>query len=400
MMWNESEIRKNFPILNRQVGGRPIVFADNAATSLKPQCVIDAVQHYYTDVCANVHRGINVLAQEADDLYEEARQSVAQLINASPEELIFVRNATEGINLAAHLLGLRREDEVVCSLSDHHSNFLPWVVHASVKKAFPGGEARVSAESFLDHITPKTKLIALGHVSNVTGLVTPVAEIVEEAKERDILTLVDGAQSVTHMPIDVKELGCDFLAFSGHKMLGPSGIGVLYARRQLLEDAAPLLYGGGMVSRVTSDDFQLEALPHRFEAGTPNIEGALGLGAAARFLDNLGMENVYAHSRALARTLHEQLASIEGLRTLPGDSADHRMPIASFAVGDMSADDAAAILCNRYNIMVRSGVHCAEPLMRHFGEHGMARISLYLYNTTEEVEYIGDSLRRMCQFLS
>lgn len=399
-MLNEQVVRKEFPILQRRLAGRDIVFADNAATSLKPRCVIDAVRHYYTHVCANVHRGINVLAQEADDLYEEARNSVADLINARPEEVIFVRNATEGINLAAHILGLKRGDEIVCSLTDHHSNFLPWFVHATARPVPPDAEGRVTVESFVERMNSSTKLVAVGHVSNVTGVVSPVVRIIEAAGERGIPTLVDGAQSVTHMPMDVKELGCDFLAFSGHKMLGPSGIGVLYARRELLEAGSPMLYGGGMVSRVTTDEFQLEPLPHRFEAGTPNIEGAIGLGAAARFLSSVGMQDVHEHSRQLARALADEVGSIDGVRVLAGNSGDGRMPIASFAVGAVSANDAAAILCNRYGIMVRSGVHCAEPLMRHFGESGLARISLYLYNTLDEVEYIGMSLRRMCRFLT
>jgi len=399
-MFDVEEMRNEFPILKRQMGGKPIVFADNAATSLKPMCVISAVEHYYTHVCANVHRGVNVIAEEADGLYEDARKNISDLIHARPEEIVFVRNATEGINLAAHLLNLTKNDEIICSLSDHHSNFLPWFVKAKVRHVMPDEEGRVTSASFIDKINSKTKLIALGHVSNVTGIVSPVGDIIQEAKKRGILTLIDGAQSVTHIPINVRELGCDFLAFSGHKMLGPSGIGVLYARRELLESGSPMLYGGGMVSKVTQNSFEPASVPHKFEAGTPNIEGAIGMGAAAKFLTTIGMENIYKHSKQLTESLVSELRSIEGICTRPENSSSERMPIASFTIRGISADNIAAILCNRYNIMVRSGVHCAEPLLRHFGEKGLVRISLYLYNTIDEVAYIAESLRKLCKFFA
>ena len=395
-----NEVRKEFPALARVVGGRQVVFADNAATSLKPQCVIDAVVHYYSQICANVHRGVNILAQEADGLYEDARRSIAELIHASPEELVFVRNATEGINLAAHVVGLQEGDEVVCSLADHHSNFLPWFARARVKMVAPDEGGRVTPRAFAERVNAKTRLVALGHVSNVTGIVAPVRDIIQEMKKRGLLTLVDGAQSVGHMPIDVRDLGCDFFAFSGHKMLGPSGIGVLYARGELLEAAQPMLFGGGMVLHVTADGYEPEAVPHKFEAGTPNIEGALGMGAAARFLMDLGMDNVRSHSAELAGALVREVQSVEGVRTFPKDTPGERLPIVSFAVPGMSADNVAAILCNRYGIMVRSGVHCAEPLVRHFGEKGLARVSLHVYNTLDEVHYIGDSLRNLCGFVA
>jgi len=399
-MFDVEKIRDEFPILKRQLGGKPIVFADNAATSLKPLCVINAVEHYYTHICANVHRGVNVLAEESDSLYEDARKNTSDLINARSEEIVFVRNATEAINLAAHILDLTRDDEIICSLSDHHSNFLPWFVKAKVRHVVPDKEGRVTSASFVDKITPNTKLIALGHVSNVTGIVSPVGEIIEEAKKRGIATLIDGAQSVTHIPMDVRELGCDFLAFSGHKMLGPSGIGALYARRELLESGSPMLYGGGMVSEVTQNSFTAESIPHKFEAGTPNIEGAMGMGAAAKFLKAIGMENIQEHSIQLAESLFNKLEAISGLRVVPEKSSAERMPIVSFTIRGISADNIAAILCNRYNIMVRSGVHCAEPLIRHFGESGLVRISLYLYNTVGEVAYIADSLRKLCEFFA
>lgn len=398
-MFDVTQLRAQFPILKRQLGGRDIVFVDNAATSLKPQCVIDAVNDYYTRVCANVHRGINVLAQEADGLYEEARGNVARLIRARPDEIIFVRNATEGINLAAHIVNAARDDEIICALTDHHSNFLPWRVRSRVRLVPPDDEGRATARAFIERMNGCTKLVALGHVSNVTGVVTPVGEIIAEARRRGIVTVVDGAQSVGHMPIDVKELGCDFLAFSGHKMLAPSGIGVLYGRRELLDAAPPMLFGGGMASRVAENDFEPESLPHKFEAGTPNIEGALGLGAAASFLNRLGMDDVLEHSRALAEALYAEMAAVPDIRIVAQKAPERQIPILSFAHKALPADQIAAILCNRYNIMVRSGVHCAEPLVRHFGEKGLVRASLYLYNTLDEVKYIAESVRALCELL-
>lgn len=393
-------IRSQFPALKREFNGRPVVFADNAATSLKPQCVIDAVLNYYTRNCSNVHRGINALAQEADDLYEEARHSIAELINAQPGEIIFVRNATEAINLAAHMINLRKSDEVVFSATDHHSNFLPWYSRATPRIVSPDGQGRLHAEAFADLISPKTRMIAVGHVSNVTGLIAPAADILAEARKRNVLTLVDGAQSVGHMPIDVRKLGCDFFAFSGHKMLGPSGIGALFARQELIASAPPMLLGGGMVTGVTVDGFTPDSGPARFEAGTPSIEGALGMGAAARFLMQNGMEDVEQHAGELAVALVRGLNKIEGITLFPGNSEVDRIPVASFTVNGVSAGDAAAILCNRYNIMVRSGVHCAEPLLRHFGQTGLVRVSLHLYNTLDEVTGIVAAVGKLCDVLA
>lgn len=394
-----SQIRSQFPALSRQFNGKPVIFADNAATSLKPQCVIDAVVNYYTQNCSNVHRGINALAQEADDLYEESRNSIAELINASPAELIFVRNATEAINLAAHILALQKTDEVIFSATDHHSNFLPWFSKATPRIVTPDSQGRLTVNGFTSLMTPRTKLTAIGHVSNVTGLISPAADIIAEARKRNVATLVDGAQSVGHMPIDVRKLGCDFFAFSGHKMLGPSGIGVLFAKKERLAASPPMLFGGGMVAGATVDGFTPEVGAARFEAGTPSIEGALGMGAAAKFLMQVGMEEVRAHAGELAVALVRGLKGIKGITLYPHGESD-RIPIASFTVDGVSAGDAAAILCNRYNIMVRSGVHCAEPLLRHFGLTGLVRVSLHVYNTKEEVAAIVDACGKVCAVLA
>lgn len=398
-MINIDALRSQFPALKRQFNGKPVVFADNAATSLKPQCVIDAVTNYYGTNCSNVHRGINALAQEADDLYEDARNAIAELINASPSEIIFVRNATEAINLAAHMMNLGKSDEVIFSAADHHSNFLPWFSRSTPRIVTPDNQGRLTADGFAALMNSHTRLAAVGHVSNVTGLVAPAADIIAEARKRNVATLIDGAQSVGHMPIDVRKLGCDFFAFSGHKMLGPSGIGALFARQPRISAAQPMLFGGGMVAGATVNGFTPDAGHARFEAGTPAIEGALGMGAAARFLMQIGMDDVRAHASELTVALIRGLKTVKGITLYPGIEED-RIPVASFTVNGVSAGDAAAILCNRYNIMVRSGVHCAEPLLRHFGQTGLVRVSLHVYNSLDEVAVIVDAVRKVCEILA
>lgn len=395
-MLDVDAIRRHFPALERRIDGHPVLFADNAATSLKPRSVIDAVSHYYTDLSVNVHRGVNLLAEEAERLYEDARRRVARLINARADEVVFVRNATEGINLAAHLAGLRVGDRVVCSLGEHHSNFLPWQVHGTLETVAPGDDGVVEPSALVRRIDRHTRLVATHQVSNVTGAIQPVAEIVRAARERGALTLVDGAQSVPHMPVDVQALNCDFLAFSGHKMLGPSGIGALYARREILAEGTPMLYGGGMVERVAADRFETAPVPQRYEAGTPNIEGALGLGAAADFLAELGMEAVFGHGRELAGVLAEELGRIRGLEIRPARLPRERVAILCFTVRGLGAEALAMMLSQRHGILVRSGRHCAEPLLRHLGGEDLCRVSLYLYNTRDEVAAIGRALASLC----
>ncbi len=395
-MLDVDAIRRQFPALDRRLAGQPVLFADNAATSLKPQQVIDAVTRYYTELSVNVHRGVNLLAEETERLYERARRQVARLINARADEIVFVRNTTEAIHLAAHLAGLIPEDEVLCSLGEHHSNFLPWQVHGKLNTVAPGDDGVIAADLMIRRIRPSTRLVALHQVSNVTGAVQPITEILAAAREQGTLTLVDGAQSVPHLPVDVKALDCDFLAFSGHKMLGPSGTGVLYARRKILADGQPMLYGGGMVERVTTRRFETLPAPQKYEAGTPNIEGTLGLGAAAAFLRQIGMENVYRHSRELAEALARELEGIPGLEIKPVRLPHERIAIACFTIRGLGAEDVAMMLSQRFGILVRSGRHCAEPLIRHLGGENLCRISLYLYNTLDEVATIGSALRSLC----
>lgn len=389
----------------------PLVFADNASTSQKPQAVIDAVVGYYTGPCANVHRGAHLLAEEADRRYEAARESVAELVGVDRREVVFVRNTTEAIHLAGHVLGLGPDDEVVAAITDHHSNLLPWRSRARLVPVFPDADARLRPEAFERALTERTRLVAVGHASNVTGLVAPVAEIAAIARERGIASLVDAAQSVAHLPVERDAIGCDFLAFSGHKMMAPSGIGALVARRRFLDAAPPLVHGGGMVDRVgdAAADFSPTAAPHRFEAGTPNIEGAIGMGAAAEILLDLGLDTVREHGRRLSALLDEELATVPGLVAYPAALGAvpepaltpaltpevGRLPIRAFTIGDLPPDQVAEILSHRHGILVAAGVHCAEPLARHWGVKGLVRVSLHPYNTEAEVRRIGEALRSL-----
>ncbi|MEM6793489.1 MAG: cysteine desulfurase [Acidobacteriota bacterium] len=398
--FNVEAFRADFPALAQtSPDGAPLLFADNASTSLKPQAVIDAVLGYYTGPCANVHRGVHRLAEEAGRRYEGARESVAELIGARRQEVIFVRNTTEAIHLAAHLLGVGEGDEVVAALSDHHSNLLPWR-RGRLTLVPPGPAGELRAEDFRAAIGPKTRLVAVAHASNVTGLVAPVREIARAARERGAAVLIDAAQTAAHLPLDVGEIGCDFLAFSGHKTLGPSGIGALFARAERTEGAPPLITGGGMVDSVGAEAREITPapVPHRFEAGTPNIEGALGLGAAAELLLDLEMEAVEEHGRALSRALDRELLSVEGLTMYPParpESLERRLPTRAFTLGDLPTDQVAEILSQRHGILLASGVHCAEPLARHWGVRSLLRVSLHPYNTEAEVRRLGEALRSL-----
>ena len=391
---NMEPVRMNFPALELRLNGVPVIFADNASTTLKSEETIKAVTHYYTRVCANVHRGVGALAQEAEAEYEGARRKVAEFINADPDEIIFTRNATQGINIASQFVLFRPLDEVVTTVAEHHSNILPWAKKVRIFLANIDEEGRVDAGSVERLISKRTKLIAIGHVSNVTGLIHPVERAIAAAKAHGVLTLVDAAQSAPHLPIDVKELGCDFLVFSGHKMTGPSGVGVLYVRRELLAKAEPVEFGGGMVTEVTGSQYQLEGIPTRFEAGTPNIEGVIGLGAAVDFLQSVGMDDIRRHSLSLGKRLVKGLRSVPGLKVYPQSTRDH-VGIASFVMPGIAADELARQLSDRFNIMTRSGLHCAEPLVRAFGQPGMVRASLYIYNTAGEVDAIVAALQRI-----
>jgi cysteine desulfurase/selenocysteine lyase len=386
-------IREDFQILKRVIDGRPLVYLDSAATSLKPKPVIDAIVRFYTESCANIHRGVHLLSSEASDLYEEARRKVARFLNADEEEIVFVRNSTEAINLVCH--SLDREGAVALTLADHHSVILPWFGRRKVHYIGVEANGMLNMSDLRKLASIRPALVCLPHVSNALGALTPIHEAIDLAHKAGALVLVDGSQSVPHMPIDIKSLNCDFLAFSGHKMLAPSGIGVLFGRRELLEQMQPFLRGGAMNKEVHKNSYRPEALPGKFEAGTPNIEGAIGLGAAVEYLENIGMENIEAHNCQMITVALQQLAKIDRIRVHgPLEPAQRGASIA-FELPGLEAHGLAKMLSNRYAIMVRSGYHCAQPLHEELGIQPTVRASFYLYNTLEEVYSLAEALEQI-----
>jgi len=390
-------IRNDFPILNRKIHGQPLVYLDNAASSQKPAAVVAAVSGYFLNSHANVHRGAHHLSVEATDAYESARAVVADFIGGRTKELIFTRGTTESINLVANSWGganLREGDEVLLTLMEHHSNLVPWQLIAArtgARLQFAGltPEGRLDLDDLAAKLGPRTRLVALTHVSNTLGVVNPVAEVARLAHEAGALCLVDGAQSAPHLDVDVVEIGCDFYAFSGHKMCGPTGIGALWARKELLEEMPPWQGGGEMISEVHLEQSTWAAVPHKFEAGTPSVGDAVGLGAAVRYLSKVGVEAIHAHEIALTEYALERLTELEGFE-LFGPRED-RVGVISFRFGDIHAHDLATILDAR-GIAIRAGHHCNQPLMRHLGVDATARASLYLYNTRAEVDALVDGL--------
>ena len=387
-------LRDRFPTLAQEVNGRPLVYLDNAATAQKPREVLDALARFYAADNANVHRGIHELSARATDAYEGARGRVARFLGiADPAELVWTRGTTEALNLvalgwAANHLGWG--DEILLSVLEHHSNLVPWQMVA----ARTGAKLRfldIDAEGRLDLsgidglINARTRIVSVGHVSNALGTVNPVRELAERAHARGAIMVVDGAQSAPHLPVDVEALGCDFFAFSGHKMCGPTGIGGLWGRRALLEEMQPVLGGGDMIDTVELERSTWAPLPHRFEAGTPHIAGAVGLGAAVDFLDGVGMDAVEAHGRALLGYALERLADVPDLTVFgPGDPAE-RSGVVSFTLADVHPHDLATIL-DAEGVAIRAGHHCAQPLMRRLGVSATARASFYLYNGFDDVD--------------
>jgi cysteine desulfurase/selenocysteine lyase len=393
--FNLDRIRADFPILDRRIEGKPLIYMDSAATSLKPKPVIDAIVRFYTESCANIHRGVHLLSAEASDLYDEARRTIARFLNADEEEIVFVRNATEGINLVSH--SLSRDGAVVVTLADHHSVILPWFGNRKIHYIGIEPDGMLNMSDLKKMMSVKPALVCFPHVSNALGAITPIQEAIELAHQCGALVLVDGSQSVPHMPVDVRLLGCDFLAFSGHKMLGPSGIGVLFGRRDLLESMQPFLRGGAMNKEVHKSSYREEALPGKFEAGTPNIEGAIGLGAAVEYLENIGMEKIEAHTRNLTRAALKELGKIKKIRIYGPLLPEHRGPSVSFELPGLEAHGLAKILSNRYAIMVRSGYHCAQPLHEELKIKPTVRASYYLYNTLEEIRSLASALEQIAE---
>jgi cysteine desulfurase/selenocysteine lyase len=403
-MYDVKEIRRDFPILERRIDGKKLVYLDNAATSQKPRRVLDALANYYEEHNANIHRGVHRLAEEATAAYEDARRKVTRFLGAPDTTgLIFTRGTTESINLLAYAWGrrsLREGDEVVLTEAEHHSNLVPWQLAARAAGAklrfIPIREdGTLDLEEAERLIGPRTRLVGCIHASNVLATINPVEKLAELAHEAGALMLVDGAQSAPHLPVDVEALGCDFFACSGHKMLGPTGVGVLWGRPEILEKMAPFLGGGEMIREVHLDHSTWNDLPYKFEAGTMNIAQAVGLGAAVDYLENIGMENVREHERRLGEYACRRLSEL-GDATIYGPK-ENRTGLVSFSLPEVHPHDLSQLL-NAEGIAIRSGHHCAQPLMRRLGVGATARASFYLYNTEEEVDALVEALGRARQF--
>ncbi len=398
------EIRRDFPILTRRVHGRPLVYLDNAATTQKPASVIEAEADVYRRYNANVHRAIHTLGEEATTAYEAARRTVAGFIGAADaREVVFLRNTTEGLNLVAWAWGRRRlgpGDEVVLTPMEHHSNLVPWQIVAKetgarLRFAELDGEGRLTVDAVRRALTPRTRIVAFTQTSNVLGTITPTADICRLAREAGALSVVDAAQSVPHLPVDVRALGCDFLAFSGHKMYGPLGIGVLWGRRERLEETEPLLGGGEMILKVELESSTWNDIPYKFEAGTPNVAGAVGLAAAVDYLRGIGMAQVAAHEAALTSHALESLREIPGV-TIYGPEAP-RGALVTFNVDGIHPHDLAQVL-DQEGVAIRAGHHCAQPLMRRLGVAATARASFAFYNTAAEVDALCAAVVRAKEF--
>ena len=397
-------IRRDFPILARQVHGKPLVYLDNGASAQKPKVVLDTIQHAYAQEYANVHRGLHFLSNAATDAYEKARESVRRFLNApSTDNIVFTYNSTAAINTVAYGFGMPNigeGDEIVLSILEHHSNIVPWhfIRERQGARLVWGPVDDLGAlhlEDFEKSLTGRTKLVAITHMSNALGTVTPIREICRIAHARGIPVLVDGSQSAVHMPIDVQDLGCDFFVFTGHKVYGPSGIGVLYGRKERLEAMRPFMGGGEMIEEVTEDMVTYNAPPHRFEAGTPPIVQAIGLGAALDYMDSIGRDRIAAHEADLTAYAHERLRGVNSLRFFgeaPGKGA-----IVSFELEGIHAHDVSMVI-DRQGVAVRAGTHCAQPLLKRFGVTSTCRASFGMYNTRAEVDVLAEALEKARKF--
>ncbi len=394
-------VRREFPILNQKIRGKALVYLDNAATSQKPQPVIDAIARYYQSGNANIHRGVHFLSEHATGEHEAARQAVRQFINAArTEELIFVRGTTEGINLVAQTYGrahVGAGDEVLVSAMEHHSNIVPWQIlceqQGAKLRVIPiNDQGELLLDEFEKMIGPRTKIVAVAHVSNALGTVSPIREIVKIAHAHNVPVVVDGAQAVPHIKVDVQDLDCDFYAFSGHKMYGPMGIGVFYGKFKLLEAMPPYQGGGDMIRSVTFEKTQYNTLPFKFEAGTPDVAGAIGLGAAIKYLNGVGIENVAAHEHELLEYATQALAGLPGIRII--GNAKNKAAVLSFVMEGVHPHDIGTIL-DQEGIAVRTGHHCAQPIMQRFGIPATVRASFGLYNTKAEVDALVAGIKKV-----
>lgn len=401
MSYNVEDIRQDFPILQREVYGRPLIYLDNAATTQKPRSVVEAISNEYYSTNANVHRGVHFLSQKATDLHEAARERVRQFINArSTAEVLFTRGTTESLNLVASSFGeafLKEGDEVIVSVMEHHSDIVPWQLLRERKgiviRVIPMDDSgRLDLEAYERLFSERTRLVCVAHVSNVLGTVNPVKQMAATAHAHGAYMLVDGAQSIPHFKVDVQDLDCDFLTFSGHKIYGPTGIGVLYGRESLLEKMPPYQGGGEMIARVTFEHTTYERLPYKFEAGTPDYVGTHALAAAIDYVEELGMDEIAAHERRLTQYAMERLGAIKDMH-LYGTTPD-KDAVVAFNVGNIHPLDLGTLL-DRLGIAIRTGHHCAQPLMQRCGVEGMARASFALYNTMDEIDKLAEGIERV-----
>ena len=401
MTYDVNAIRRDFPILSTTVYDRPLVYLDNAATTQKPLCVLDAMRHEYLNANANVHRGVHYLSQQATELHEAARETVRRFINAGKtEEVIFTRGTTESINLVASSFCeefMKEGDEIIVSVMEHHSNIVPWQLQAARRgvavRVIPmNDEGELDMEAYAGMFTERTKIVSVAHGRNVLGAVNPVREMIRIAHSHGVPVLIDGAQSTPHFKVDVQELDCDFFAFSGHKIYGPTGIGVLYGKEEWLDRMPPYQGGGEMIESVTFEKTVFQSLPFKFEAGTPDYIATHGLAVALDYVNDIGLENISSHERELTSYCMEQMRSIDGIALF--GTSEHKDAVVSFLVGDIHHLDMGTLL-DRLGIAVRTGHHCAQPVMQRYGIQGAVRASFAMYNTREEIDALVEGVRRV-----
>ena len=398
---NSYALRNDFPIFKKKINGKELVYLDNASTTQKPYSVIDSITDFYTNYNSNIHRAVYQLAEEATELYEQSRKKIANFINACPEEIVFTRNTTESINLIAHSWArsnLKKDDGIALTELEHHSNIVPWQIlcqEIGTRLEYVG----IDENGFLDleHMielisSKKVKLVSLSHMSNVLGTIVPIERIIKIAHEHGIPVIVDGAQSVPHMPVNVKNMDCDFLVFSAHKMLGPTGVGVLYAKKELLENMRPFMGGGDMIKEVFKFHTNYNEVPYKFEAGTPNIADVVGFGAAIDYLEKIGMENIRRHEISLTEYALESMLSLKYVTVYGPRDPIYRGGVISFNIADIHPHDLATIM-NDHGIAIRSGHHCAQVLMQRLDVPATSRASFYIYNTKEEIDKFVNAIK-------
>ena len=407
-MFDFKTIIKDFPILNRRINENKLIYFDNAATSQKPKVVIDALSNFYSNTNANIHRGVHTLSMESTYLYDEAKEKIAEFINApNSNSIIFTRGTTESINLIADSWGqsnLKESDNIVITELEHHSNIVPWQelikkTKSKLKYIPINGDGTLNLTNINNIITKNTKIVSITHVSNGIGTINNIKEIINIAKSNGATTIIDAAQSAPHMPLDVADLDCDFLTFSGHKMLAPTGIGVLYGKKELLESMPPYQKGGDMILEVTYDKSTWNEIPFKFEAGTPNIAGAIGLSAATKYLMEIGMQNIREHEIEITKYAYNNLMNIDGIEILGPENIDIRAGLISFNIPDIHPHDLGTFLDSK-GIAIRTGHHCAMPLIKKLGSHSSARASFYIYNTNKEIDKFTEEINNSIKYFN